>query len=134
MQTINTHGISSTELHGKTSVIHIARSQFESLLNSDLDRVFFNSSEFARPVSYTHITGETRVYNAIFDEPFSDVSPGSELSVNITTPQLKIKQDAFVRYPMKGDSLTFKGVIFVVDAIRPDGVGVMLLYLHRKGR
>ena len=134
MQILNAHGISSTELHGSTTLVHISRSPFELLLNSDLDSVFFNNQEFARSVSYTHTTGESRVYNVIFDEPFIEANPGSEISINITNPQVKIKQDAFVRYPMKGDSLVYKGVIFVVDAIRPDGVGVMLLYLHRKGR
>lgn len=134
MQTITPNGINANAQFGSMQLLLVVRSAFDLLLRQDLVNVFFNAKEFATPVSYTHISGESSSYLGIFDEPFNGTNPGTDLEVITTVPQVRLRQDDLKRYPTKGDTCSIRGITYTVQNARPDGVGVMMLYLHRRDR
>lgn len=134
MQTITPNGFTTNTTLGTTTLVLVVRSSFQSIMHSDLINVFFNQKEFAEPVAYSHMTGENKAYLGIFNEPYMGTNPGTEIEVITTVPQVRIRQDAFARYPTKGDTCIIRGVTYSVTNARPDGVGVMLLYLNRRDR
>jgi hypothetical protein len=134
MQTITPNGFATNTTLGTTTLVLVVRSSFQSIMHSDLINTFFNQKEFAESVSYAHATGEAKAYLGIFNEPYIGTNPGGDVEVITTVPQVRIRQDAFARYPTKGDTCIIRGVTFTVTNARPDGVGVMLIYLNRRDR
>lgn len=134
MQTITPYGFSASAQMGSTQLIVVVRSSLQAIMHRDLIDVFFNQREFAEPVSYTHTTGESRQYAGIYNEAYMGTNPGTDVEIITTVPQVRIRQDVFARYPTKGDSCIIRGVTYSITNARPDGVGVMLVFLNRKDR
>lgn len=134
MQILTPNGIASSIQLGVSTITVDTLADFHSIMHGDLLNVFFNKKEFAIAVAYTHVTGEIKSYSGIFDEPYAGMGPGSELQVMSATPQVRIRQSELARYPAKGDKCAIKGVVFVVDSARPDGLGVVTIFLQRKDR
>lgn len=134
MQTITPYGFSASAQLGSTQLVVVVRSSLQAIMHRDLIDVFFNPREFAEPVTYTHTTGEVRQYSGIYNEAYMGTNPGTDVEIITTVPQVRIRQDVFARYPTKGDSCIIRGVTYSITNARPDGVGVMLVFLNRKDR
>jgi len=134
MQIITPNGISSTTAVGTTQLLIVVRGAFHAIMHDDLITVFFNTSDFAESVAYTHVTGEGRTYTAIYDEPYIGVNPSSEIDVISSTPKLRLRETQLARRPAKGDKVIVRGVTFVVDSSQIDGVGTVTLVLQKRDR
>lgn len=121
----------SASAFGVVSAKVNTRTTFFSTLETDLENVFLNTVEFAEPVSYTHKTGEALTYNAIFDYPHTSVKLDPEANVSDINTQIRIQESKLKRRPVPGDIVKARGVVYTVEDYRPDGKGLVILYLDR---
>ena len=123
--------LANTSYFGVVSCHVVSRSSFHSMLEDDLEAVFFNNSEFAETALYTHKTGEIENYSVIFNDPFAGINLDPQAQVSSRNVVIKIQEKKIKRYPTSGDTLLFRGIKYKIDDFRPDGVGVIELYLDR---
>lgn len=133
-QTIILTGIASTAVLGTPVVEQLQLSGLHSTMHAELSNTFFNLTEFAVPVAYYHQSGETGSYAGIFDDAAENVTFGAQVPMVSTSPQVSIMQMSFVRAPLKGDKCRINGIRYTVMKPVQDGVGVILLELHKEDR
>jgi hypothetical protein len=128
-------GTARTRGSGTPSAAVRQVSALQSQMWTDLEETFFNTAEFAEyeQISYLHKgSGSTETYDAIYDDPSMNVSPGTTVEVITPKPQVMIPYHTMRQYPDMGDEITVRGIVYKIDEIVNDGVGVITLFLVRK--
>lgn len=133
-QTLILTGIAPATALGTPVVEQLQLSGLHNTMHAELSNTFFNLTEFAVPVAYYHQSGETGSYAGIFDDAAEGVTFGGQVPMVTTSPQVSIMQRSFIRAPLKGDKCRIDGVRYTVMKPMQDGVGVMLLELHKEDR
>ena len=126
-------GIGSSEFFGTPVVTVIVRNEFMQLMETDLEDVFFNDTEFAITSIYEHKTG-VRIpdLHIIFDEETMMVDPDTGAEILSRNPMVQAISSQFTIAPAKGDKMVIKGVRYQVIDAKPDGTGVTVFHLHHE--
>jgi hypothetical protein len=98
---------------------------------TDLSAVFFAAEGFTVSASYSHAGGAAIAINVIFDDEFT----GTNLStgeIDTAAPQVRART-VDVSDATQGDTLIISSVTYYVTSVRPDGTGVSILQLSKKG-
>ena len=108
---------------------------FKDELENDLDKSFFNSSEFAEEVAITPsaVGSESYVISGIFDRMFQGVNVGNEDEILSTHPTVRF-QDSALKHDLASDAgtkITVRGVVYRSITVEPDGVGTTICVLHK---
>lgn len=111
--------------------------KFGASLRKDLDKVFFpeNGQDFTddhNTVTYTHYTGEVGNYPLIVDNPTTTQNLNAQAEIINRKPQFRMAEHRLLRPMKKGDKVILRGVLYYVDVVENDGVGVVTAYLRRK--
>lgn len=133
-QTIILTGIAPATALGTPVLEQLQLSGLHSAMHTELGNTFFNLTEFAVPVAYFHQTGETGSYAGIFDDAAESVTFGAQMPMVSSSPRVSIMQMSFIRAPLKGDKCRINGIRYTVMKPMQDGVGVILLELHKEDR
>lgn len=130
--TANMTGITRTRYIGTTEAVSVALSTFQAYLRSDLEDVFFNTTEFATSCSYSHYQGTTETYSLISDDPTQEISPGSKTEIMMQKPFIKLPKHVMVKGLNLKDTILYKGITYKIDSYEDDGVGVLTIHLAVK--
>lgn len=107
-------------------------SDFFTQLNTDLDNTFFNNTEWAQQVEYTHDGGtEAQTYNIIYDDPEAPRGIGGDADVFMQQPQFMMKRDILRKDIRPGDTVKINGITRRVENYDDNGVGVVTIYLEK---
>lgn len=126
------YGITSTEAWGLPYVIVVARNEFQTLMETDLEEGFFNTSEFAETSLYIHKDGYQFPLVVIFDNESLEVDSATNTPVLSKDPVCQCQTSKFVREYKKGDLMIVRGVRYQVVTNEPDGTGVSIIQLHHE--
>lgn len=132
--TIDMTGIDSTAEAGTQTTDKVVRNAFHAMMERDLEAVFFNAGEFAEPLVYKHVTGETENYYGIYQDPSESVSIGLDNQILDSAPTLKMQEKTMKRKAKKGDCVEIRGITYKVNDPKPDGTGVVVFTLAREDR
>jgi hypothetical protein len=114
-----------------TDVTQTEKTEFEKILDDDIDNAYLNNTEFAKSIKYFHEgLQEWHVYNVIFDDPHASVALGSGEEFNSLRPQFLVAQKDLETRIFKNDRCIISGTEYIVDDYVADGVGVMTVYLR----
>ena len=106
---------------------------FKDDLESDIDEVFLNASEFAEVITITPTaSGPAFNTNAIFDREHQEVDPDTSIPVISENPLVRIQESDLPSPIEKGDEVTARSIVFKIYDVQPDGVGTVKLFLHKK--
>jgi hypothetical protein len=131
--TVTPSGISRTRGQGAPSALLIGRTDFFEQLETDIDDVFFNQTEFGETVNYYHDALSTwQIYKTLFDNPHVSMQFGADAEFNTNRPQVQLQESKFIHPLEKNDEVIVRGVRYFVDDVVSDGVGVSTVYMHRK--
>lgn len=132
MSVANPLSFINVSVFGIPNTLLVAQTPFHLILDNDIEQAFLNPKEFAFPAIYTHVTGETKTYNVIMDDPNDSVSlfDGNVMDIDMF---ITCHQARFIRLPVHGDLVTLKGILYNVIKWEPDGVGILRLSLKREG-
>ncbi|MFA5456653.1 MAG: hypothetical protein WC261_03360 [Synergistaceae bacterium] len=131
---IDITGIDSTAEAGTQTTDKVVRNAFHAMMERDLGTVFFNAGEFAEPLIYRHMTGETENYYGIYQDPSESVSIGIDNQILDASPTLKMQEKTMKRRARKGDRVEIRGIAYKVNDPKPDGTGVIVCTLSREDR
>lgn len=114
------------------SVSTVGRSPFHQLIYvDDMQNVFFNLNTFAENVLYYHSSlGEWVTYPALFDDPHTSFSIGTDVSATDIRPQIMLNESTLRHRPLKGDRCKVRNINYLVDDSQKDGVGVTTIYFR----
>lgn len=131
--TLRPSGVSRPRQVGSITTTTYKPEGFQACLEDHLSGVFFNTKHFAMVAQYTHIGDqEPETYDVIFDDPNEDVGVGLSADFDGLQPQFKIKKSEWKQKPRKEDKVNIKGIVYFVNKVDPDGVGVDTVFLRRK--
>ena len=104
-----------------------------SVMETDLQNVFFNGSDFNESCRVYHtLLGTWETYNVDFDDPSTTIDFGSDADVSDLKPQVMIPNYALLAKIDKSDYFTIRGTQYTVENINNDGVGVTTVFLRRR--
>jgi len=110
-------------------------SDFQSELNTDINEVFLNPLEFATTAIYTDADNNSFPINGIYDDPYQEVIPETEIGIQSQGPRFKVNLCDLVNPVRPGDKIKIcvcnKSQRFTIIKSEPDGVGLTDLILHR---
>jgi len=111
----------------------VQSNDFAQSMESDLENVFFNTSEFTEVVNYKHklTPSISDIYYGIFNDPYKGMKAGNN-TVNTIKPFVKVIEHLLKHKLTKLDVLTIKGVQYGIQHFEPDGVGVIVIFLKAK--
>lgn len=98
-------------------------------METDLGTVFFNTNDFAQAATYTPATGSAYGIKVLFDPEYQEVKVDDNMSVQSTKPHARVQQSALLAVPAPADRVTIDGVQYRIKEAKPDGHGVMDLFL-----
>lgn len=134
-QSLTLTGIARAEYVGTIAMYQHTQSALQTQMVDDLENVFFNTTEFANTVLYTHKgSGITKTYREIFDKPSQEIKPGSNSLIIGMKPQIMLSTAHMIHEPSSRDTVLVNGIAYNVDSFEDDGVGVVTIYLTRKGQ
>lgn len=107
---------------------------FKDQLKEDLENNFFNKEEFAEEITLIPLGATINQYaiNAIFDNEFESVDPDTEAPILSTQPTLRINENDLAAALAPTDKLKIRNENFEIVSNRPDGVGTIILLLHKE--
>lgn len=108
---------------------------FEDQLEEDINTTFLDPEEFGTPGTYNAVREGVLglIINGIFDDPFASAAPGTEMALQGIKPTFRIqKSDLPGGLVRPEDNVTIKGIDYLCDESRPDGVGIVLIELRKK--
>lgn len=87
---------------------------------------------FGEPCSWQQQYGTPVAVNAVFDEPFQDLSfdSGNPVLVMEQKPAATIRLADLAVTPQQGDQFIARGTLYVIREVRPDGQGAARLILN----
>ena len=128
---LSPESIAGAEAFGNPKIIVRVLSEFQQLMEQDLDEGFFvNDFEFAEAVTFIYENGESFELKAIFDEEYEEIDPGSGVAVMSRQPMIQCQSSKFKRRPKNGSQIIIRGVNYDVKEYEPDGTGVTSIRLH----
>ncbi len=109
---------------------------FTEMLKDDIDEVFLNTDEFAIDGLYNTVDDESFTIQGIFDDPYALANPSVTVGMQSIGPTFKceladINDNSLGLGPRKGDTLEVCGTVYQVVIHKPDGVGLVVLYLQK---
>ena len=108
---------------------------FKDDLETDLEKVFFNTTEFAEPVTYKNIvTGQDYAMVGLFDEtPVLD-SVDTEMQVVGHEPRLILNKNQLpLAILNQGDRFLVLGKWYTVKTVEDNQLGHLTVWLYRGG-
>lgn len=104
-----------------------------SVMETDLQNVFFNGMEFNESVRVYHTSiGAWETYNVNFDDPSTTVDFGADADVSDLKPQFMIPNYVLKAKISKSDKFVIRGVQYTTEDINNDGVGVTTVFMKRR--
>ncbi len=107
---------------------------FKDDLKTDLTNTFFNKTEFAEDegtVIITHAAGGSYEIAAIYDNQYESVDPNTGVPMMSTNPVIRINENELQQDIAKGDTVLVRGTNYKMYEPQPDGVGTILVELHK---
>lgn len=104
---------------------------FSDALDADKKNNFFNNEEFAEQITYTPLSGSAYQLNALFDNEFESVDPDTNQPVISTQPMIRVDTNDLQSTIKKGDKVTVRTIVYKIITDEPDGVGTVVLRLHK---
>jgi hypothetical protein len=129
--TLNPIGIPSSEAIGTPVVFVQVKSEFDEMLEGDLEGTFYNTEEFARVILYEFADGTQQSLQVIFDEEGSSIDIDVEAPVMVLEPMFHCNSNDFNKVPGKGDRCMVGNRWFYIKESHPDGTGVTVVTLRR---
>lgn len=106
--------------------------EFLDDLEADLDAVFFGADDFTEPATYLPAAGGSLALHVLYDDPYSDPEPqagGGKVQSRAVTAT--VRESAITGGAKPGDRITVRGITWKVISAEPNGVGVLVLALHK---
>lgn len=104
-----------------------------SVMETDLQNVFFNGSDFNESARVYHATlGAWYSYSVDFDDPSTTIDFGADANLSDLKPQIMIPNYALKAKFSKQDKITVRGTQYLVEDVNNDGVGVTTVFLRRR--
>lgn len=123
-------GIYSEENFGVLKVIRSLRNKLQTLMDKDLDNVFFNNKEFSE--SITFFASPAFTVNGIFDNEYVSVNTLGDVDIQSTQPTIWVPTKVFKKKPEKGMRVIVSGVRYRVMTSEPDGTGLTVMRLNHE--
>lgn len=120
----------NTSYFGVVSCFVLTKTEFEKIIENDINNVFLDTAVFGENALYTHKTGEIVTYRAIFTDSFNSADTGTSTASGRNVV-IKIQESKLKRYPTRNDLILIRGIKYCVDDYQPDGVGMVSLFLDR---
>ena len=133
-QTVSPSLIASTSSIGGASTSQQDFNPFLlSVMETDLQNVFFNGSDFNESVRIYHATiGTWQTYSIDFDDPSTTIDFGADADLSDLKPQIMIPNYALKAKITKADKIIVRGTQYTVEDVNNDGVGVTTVFMRRR--
>ncbi len=108
---------------------------FKQGLVNDLKNNHFNTKEFAEDIIWKRAAdpGNPLTIPAIFDSEFESIDPETNQPVLSTQPTIRIDENQLSSFTIApGDEFTIRSTEYTITQYQPDGVGTIILLLHKK--
>lgn len=117
---------------GAPVVVVLGEPGFRRQLRLDLESTFYNTEEFAEPVTWNYEDGTTQSIDAIFDEEYMGADIDTGAPAIVSEPQIHVPTHKFTGSPGRGDKAIVRNRVFNVKEILPNGTGVSVVTLLRE--
>jgi hypothetical protein len=98
-------------------------------MDQDIGAVFLDKEGHAEECIYRPVSDEAYTVNGIFDAEYKEVTPQGSASVSSIGPQLLIEEKALRKKCSRKDTVTVRGIRYVIKDSQPDGTGCLTLFL-----
>lgn len=88
-------------------------------------------ADFGQSVTYTVQGGSAATITAIFDNDFSEISAGGDVSFAMQQPRLMCRTSDVVNCT-EGDTFVISGVTYLSRIVQDDGTGMTMIVLERQ--
>jgi hypothetical protein len=126
-----TTGIDSEEVVGKPGIRVRYTNTFLDNVENDLNNVFFNAQEFARPVKIVFKDGAVLNTKGIFDNEYTTVERG-ELEYQASMPRVWLQSSKLPQKYFEIEYIEIDGTQYTDVTCEPDGTGVTDITLHHR--
>lgn len=99
-------------------------------VETDIERTIL-LADFGQNVTYTVQGGQAATIRAIFDNDFSEISAGGDVSFAMQQPRLMCRTSDVVNCT-EGDTFVVSGTTYLSRIVQDDGTGMTMIVLERQ--